>query len=153
MPPSCATTTHTGERSPCGRDRPLLPTVPGGTQDRRLPWRPRGEGAHTLLRSCSPPGEALTHTAAVGTSAGPHNPLQVTDQPCSIPVQSRAPAPSAQISASGLGGPGALLLKDGSRLESPGALLTLLGPRLHPIIWGKSLIRKHKTCICLIHLM
>ena len=55
--------------------------------------RPRGEGAHTLLRSCSPPGEALTHTAAVGTSAGPHNPLQVTDQPCSIPRAEQSPRP------------------------------------------------------------
>eukprot|EP00069_Balaena_mysticetus_P003045 bmy_15899T0 len=31
--------------------------------------------------SGSPPGEALTCTAAAGTSAGPDDPLQVTDQP------------------------------------------------------------------------
>ncbi|TEA25449.1 hypothetical protein DBR06_SOUSAS11710038, partial [Sousa chinensis] len=31
--------------------------------------------------SGSPPGEALTYPAAAGTSAGPDDPLQVTDQP------------------------------------------------------------------------
>ena len=43
------------------------------------------------------------HTAAMGTSAGPHNPMQVTDQPCSILKQSRAPAPSAHIPALRIG--------------------------------------------------
>ena len=87
--------------------------------------RPRGEGAHTLLRSCSPPGEALTHTAAVGTSAGPHNPLQVTDQPCSIPVQSRAPAPSAQIPAPRIGRMQSLAAQGWIRIGIIGGTLTI----------------------------
>ena len=38
-PPSWVTTTHTGKTSACGTDSPLMPTVPGGTQDSKLPHR------------------------------------------------------------------------------------------------------------------
>ena len=61
IPHSCATTTHTGEGAPCGRDRPLLPSIPGGTQDRRLPHREQGSFPTLLaFTPCTPPGEALT---------------------------------------------------------------------------------------------
>ena len=61
IPHSCAPTTHTGEGAPCGRDRPLLPSIPGGTQDRRLPHREQGSFPTLLaFTPCTPPGEALT---------------------------------------------------------------------------------------------
>ena len=40
----------------------------------------------------------------VRTSAGPDNPLQVTDQPWSIPTQSRTPQPQPRSQPSGMGG-------------------------------------------------
>ena len=116
--------------------------------------RPRGELFPTLSSHLAPLLVRSSPTLQPwAPPLDPTMPCRSQTSPASSSSRAEPPPPQPRSQPSGLGGHGALLLKDGSRLESPGALLTLLGPRLHPIIWGKSLIRKHKTCICLIHLM